>query len=57
MKGTTGDETYDSHSDAIDRNDILDRCVTLGLVQTISARLVECAKVLGIEAGDVVLST
>lgn len=49
--------TYYAHPCAVESDNVLDGGVALGLVETVSARLVECAEVFCDEAGDVVLSS
>lgn len=51
------DGSYYAHSETVDGNDVLNRGVSLGLIETVAAGLVECSKALGIEASDVVLAT
>jgi hypothetical protein len=43
----------DAHTGSVDGDDVLDRDVALRLVEAVTARLVEGAEVLGVEAGDV----
>ena len=45
-----------AHACAIDGNDVLDGDIALGLVEAVTAGLVESAKGLGIEASDVELA-
>jgi len=49
--------TYYAHSIAVNRNDVLDCSIALGLVQAVAAGLVERSEILCVEAGDVVLAT
>lgn len=52
-----GSDSYDAHSETVNGNDVLNRGVALGLVETVAARLVEGSETLSVEAGDVVLAT
>jgi hypothetical protein len=52
-----GLDTYYAHSCAVDCDDVLNGSVALGLIQAVSAGLVEGAESIGDEAGDVVLAS
>lgn len=49
--------TYYAESGTEESNRVLDGGIAFGLVQAVSARLVECSKGVCIETGDIVLST
>lgn len=51
------ESSYDAHSETVNGNDVLNRGVSLGLVEAVAAGLIKSSEALGVEAGDVVLAT